>query len=91
MGETMKEERLCNLYYYQNYQTGRFYYFEDREMAEYDRYLQSKKFEYKVHNVRGFRLPISQVYEMCVLESDVSQYNPISDLGVDVCLDEMEM
>ena len=87
----MKEERLVNLYYYQNFQTGQYYYFEDRNMAVYDRYLQGQRRMYRKYQAKSGRSIFGEVYEMPVLASDVKQYNVITDIGVEIELDEMGM
>lgn len=91
MGEIMREDIYCTLYFYSNYAKGDTYYFDDRDVAEYARYLDSKEYRWERMMKKGFRMPISEVHDMMVRRCELEQYNVIKDLGVEVVLDDIEM
>ena len=90
-GEIMREDAYCTIYFYTNYAKGKDYYFEDRYVAEYARYMDSQEYHWDRVMKKGFRLPISPVQDMMVRYCDLGQYHIIKDLGVDVVLDDLEM
>ena len=87
----MEQEKLCKLYTYSDYDKGESYFFEDGDMARYARYLDCKKYAYKVKHIKGYSFPISEVFEMMVRREEKAQLKVCTDLGVEVYPQEIEM